>query len=209
MSWILRISRFFLLMSVNWMPIDLINSMRWNWQNDAQCSQNIQWIGSFLQSRIAIFSSLRHDFTCLTVIMSCNSWHELCKTWPVLERAEWWLMLHVSPSAAQTQNGPNVAKNYQHEPFRLTVIANWPMGRCKWVNWPIRGQYSDQLTNENTGNGPSDLGAVKLILLLQRPWQQSLKRNCPDHLEQEEPLLLISSERAKTAAALLLSFIQK
>ena len=44
------------------------------------------------------------------------------------------MMLRVSPAAAETQNGPNVAKNYQHEPFLLTVIANGPMGSvCKWV----------------------------------------------------------------------------
>ena len=142
---------------------------------------------SFLQSsRKAKFSSsCRHDYTSLTVMsaitrnMSCvkhgQCWRE--------ETDSWCSLLSVSPSAAKTQNGPNVAKNYQHEPFRLTVIANWPMGRCKRVNWPIRGQYCYQLTNEITGNGPSDLGAVKLILLLQRPWQQSLKRNCSDHLE--------------------------
>ena len=161
---------------------------------------------SFLQSsRKANFSSCRHDSTSLTVMsaitrnMSCVK-HAQCWREETDVRCS---LLRVSPSAAQTQNGPNVAKNYQHEPFRLTVIANWPMGRCKWVNWPIRGQYYDQLTSKNTGNGPSDLGAVKLILLLQRPWQQSLKRNCSDHLEHGASFVNIIRESKNSCCYLL------
>ena len=73
-----------------------------------------------------------------------------------------------------------------------------PVLRSRDQPRPIRGQHSGQLTNEKIGNyTASDLGAVKLILLLQRPWQQSLKRNCSDHLEQGTSFVLLSSQQKR------------
>ena len=146
-----RMRRFVVLTSVNWMSIDLIiNSMRWNWLNDAQWSQNIQWIDSFLQSRKAIFSSLRHDFTCLTVIMSCNSWHGQC--WR--EQTDGWCsVFHLLLLKLKMVQMLQKIISTSPSAWPLLPIDQWDAVNGSidqseasiLTNWPMRTQEMDQV----------------------------------------------------------------
>ena len=167
-------------LNVNW-----LNKLGWNWQK----MPLVQWIDKF------IFCWEQKK-----LILLLSAWLYMFNSYPRSPI----IRLVMLNGCCGNSKWSKCCKKLSARAFLLTVITHWPMRCWKWVNWPIRGQYWGHVTSLNQSetsiqaNWPiSDLGAVKLILLLQRPWQQSLKRNWSDHLEQGTSFVLLSSQQKR------------